>query len=162
MHTVRARHPSPIVAVSAQLSLLSNPSPAVNGRFLSPALQLLNPCPCHSVPPAPRYARFLALHAVHPRQLLVPTADIALLWHTHMGLSWSYTDTWAELASLAVQHGLGRGAEGTEVGEQQPGGVGFNGAGVTLPRPDYLALSSRKREEAFATTALLYAETFGA
>lgn len=32
----------------------------------------------------------MALHARHPGVLLVPTADIALMWHTHMALSGEY------------------------------------------------------------------------
>lgn len=40
----------------------------------------------------PRYARFIALRVLHPDapQPLVPPADVALMWHAHMGLSGDY------------------------------------------------------------------------
>ncbi|KAG2432250.1 hypothetical protein HXX76_009168 [Chlamydomonas incerta] len=39
-----------------------------------------------------RYVKFLRLHAAYPQEVLVPAADVALLWHTHLGLSEKYEE----------------------------------------------------------------------
>ncbi len=39
-----------------------------------------------------RYRQFMSLHAKYPNVLLVPTADIALMWAAHMGLSQQYAE----------------------------------------------------------------------
>ncbi|KAG2482483.1 hypothetical protein HYH03_018590 [Edaphochlamys debaryana] len=49
-----------------------------------------------------RYVRFLRLQAAHASTPLVPTADIALIWHSHLGLSADYA------AACAVLNGPGR------------------------------------------------------
>ena len=50
-----------------------------------------------SLCPTCSYARFLALHAKHPEAVLVPTADIALMWHTHLANSRQYSEACLEL-----------------------------------------------------------------
>ena len=63
-----------------------------------------------------RYARFLAMHAAHPDLLLVPAADIALFWHTHIGMSDQYEVACGRLfggassSSAAAGGGAGGGA----------------------------------------------------
>jgi hypothetical protein len=44
-----------------------------------------------------RYAAFLELHADNPEATLVPTADIALVWHAHMALSGEYSNACREM-----------------------------------------------------------------
>ncbi|GLC51859.1 hypothetical protein PLESTB_000556200 [Pleodorina starrii] len=50
-----------------------------------------------------RYVRFLELHADHPGLTLVPTADIALVWHTHLGLSGDYAAACGEIFGRQVE-----------------------------------------------------------
>ena len=94
----------------------------------------------HSTTPKHRYARFLALHAAHPEQpLLVPAADIALMWHTHLGLSGQYTAACRELfGPVLAPYGLD-----------------------PLWRPDYLDLTVEQLEVAYGKTAELYEAMFG-
>ncbi len=70
---------------------------------------------------------------VHPDVTLVPTADIALLWHTHLGLSGDYVDTCRRL-----------------LGEE----AGMWG-------PDYLHLDPAKLMAAYGETAKLYEQNYG-
>ncbi|PNH11848.1 hypothetical protein TSOC_001278, partial [Tetrabaena socialis] len=80
-----------------------------------------------------RYDRFLALHADHPAATLVPTADIALMWHTHVALSSSYTATCRQLF----------------------------GAQAEPWRPDYVDLDLQQTAAAYGETARLYAAKYG-
>ncbi|PNH05149.1 hypothetical protein TSOC_008554 [Tetrabaena socialis] len=80
-----------------------------------------------------RYERFLALHADHPAATLVPTADIALMWHTHVGMSSSY--------AAACRQLYGQEAEPW--------------------RPDYVDLDLQQTAEAYSQTAQLYAAKYG-
>ncbi|KXZ51533.1 hypothetical protein GPECTOR_12g496 [Gonium pectorale] len=75
-----------------------------------------------------RYERFLRLRAAHPRVALVPAADIALLWHTHLGLSGEYEAACAEWL-------------GPEAGPWEP---------------EYLSLERGRMVVAYGMTAALY------
>ncbi|KAG2445027.1 hypothetical protein HYH02_008895 [Chlamydomonas schloesseri] len=86
-----------------------------------------------------RYARFLALHAAHPQQLLVPAADIALLWHTHLGLSGQYAAACRQLFGPSVS------SYGME----------------PVWRPDYLDLTVEQLEAAYGQTAALFEAMYG-
>ncbi|KXZ47917.1 hypothetical protein GPECTOR_32g530 [Gonium pectorale] len=87
-----------------------------------------------------RYGRFLALHAAHPSVPLVPAADIALLWHTHLGLSGEYEAACGKL--------FGAKSEG---GWAEP----------SAWRPDYLSMGPEQMAEAYGNTANLYVEAHG-
>ncbi|KXZ47916.1 hypothetical protein GPECTOR_32g529 [Gonium pectorale] len=87
-----------------------------------------------------RYGRFLALHAAHPSVPLVPAADIALLWHTHLGLSGQYEAACGKL--------FGAKSEG---GWAEP----------SAWRPDYLSMGPEQMAEAYGNTANLYVEAYG-
>ncbi|KXZ45949.1 hypothetical protein GPECTOR_49g533 [Gonium pectorale] len=89
------------------------------------------------------YARFLALHAAHPSVPLVPAADIALLWHTHLGLSGQYEAACGKL--------FGAGDEGGW-GEQRA---------AACWRPHYLGMGPEEMAQAYGNTAKLYGEAYG-
>ncbi|GIL48438.1 hypothetical protein Vafri_4955, partial [Volvox africanus] len=78
---------------------------------------------------AERYLCFRQLHRDHPEVTLVPTADIALMWHTHLGLSQEYAEVCKEMFGTTAQ------------GE------------VNLWRPDYLDITDQ------CQLAALYVET---
>ncbi|GLI70668.1 hypothetical protein VaNZ11_015607, partial [Volvox africanus] len=50
-----------------------------------------------------RYVRFLQLYRDHMDRTLVPTADIALIWHTHLGLSGEYTELCTKMFGKALR-----------------------------------------------------------
>ncbi|KAG2496008.1 hypothetical protein HYH03_005930 [Edaphochlamys debaryana] len=79
-----------------------------------------------------RYGRFLELHKRYPNRLLVPAADMALFWHTHLAISGCYA-----LATLDL------------FGQDDPW------------RPDYLDLDEVQRPTLYAETARLYESEFG-
>ncbi|KAG2432247.1 hypothetical protein HXX76_009165 [Chlamydomonas incerta] len=85
-----------------------------------------------------RYNKFLRLHAAHPQEVLVPAADVALLWHTHLGLS----DKYEEMCGRVF----------CELQETQP---------PALWRPDYLTLSPEQLSAAYGKTAALYTAACG-
>ncbi|KAG2500548.1 hypothetical protein HYH03_001322 [Edaphochlamys debaryana] len=85
-----------------------------------------------------RYVRFLQLLAANPSMPLVPAADIALLWHTHMGLSDSYE------ALCTTMYGR----------DEATGQVRFQG-------PDYLDLDPASYEASYEETTRLYEKTYG-
>lgn len=88
---------------------------------------------CHGAPPR-RYTRFLQLHAAHPDAPLVPTADVALMWHTHLGLSESYAAMCGE-------------AFGTK---------------RTAPwAPAYLAMGREQLAQGYSATARMWWEAYG-
>ncbi|EFJ51301.1 hypothetical protein VOLCADRAFT_87985 [Volvox carteri f. nagariensis] len=81
-----------------------------------------------------RYIRFLELHRQHPEVTLVPTADIALMWHTHLGMSKEYAEACEKLF----------------------------GAEAAPWRPDYLDLGDpAKLAGMYSETAQLYQEKYG-
>ncbi|KAG2432248.1 hypothetical protein HXX76_009166 [Chlamydomonas incerta] len=84
-----------------------------------------------------RFTKLLRLHAAHPQEVLVPAADVALLWHTHLGLS----DKYEEMC----------GSVFCELQETQP----------ALWRPDYLTLSPEQLSAAYGKTAALYTAAYG-
>ncbi|GIL57906.1 hypothetical protein Vafri_13117 [Volvox africanus] len=86
-----------------------------------------------------RYGRFLEMLAAHPGLTLVPAADIALMWHTHLGLSGDYA---AAAKAIAVQSGLDCGS-----------GTNF--------RPMYLDLDGAPLRVAYNSTVRLYEQTYG-
>ncbi|KAG2432246.1 hypothetical protein HXX76_009164 [Chlamydomonas incerta] len=69
---------------------------------------------------ARRYARFLALHAAHPEVLLVPAADVALLWHTHLGLSDKYEEMCDKLFGGRNTAAAGGGASSSAAAAEEP------------------------------------------
>ncbi|GLI69358.1 hypothetical protein VaNZ11_013946 [Volvox africanus] len=80
-----------------------------------------------------RYVRFLQLHRDHPEATLIPTADIALMWHTHLGLSREYAEVCKEMFGTSAQ------------GE------------VNLWRPDYLDITDQcKLAALYVDTARLF------
>ncbi|GLI63284.1 hypothetical protein VaNZ11_006190 [Volvox africanus] len=85
-----------------------------------------------------RYGRFLELLVAHPGLTLVPAADIALMWHTHLGLSGDYA---AAAKAIAVQPG--------------------SDCGGTIIRPMYLDLEGAPLRVAYNSTARLYEQTYG-
>ncbi|KAG2446972.1 hypothetical protein HYH02_008126 [Chlamydomonas schloesseri] len=84
-----------------------------------------------------RFTKFLRLHAAHPQEVLVPAADIALIWHTYLGLSDKYEEMCARVFS--------------ELPANQP----------ALWRPDYLTLLPDQIPAAYGKTAALYTAAFG-
>ncbi|KAG2440942.1 hypothetical protein HXX76_003795 [Chlamydomonas incerta] len=114
-----------------------------------------------------RYSQFLELHALHPHASLVPTADIALMWHTHMALHGEYARSCGELFSVAaatpaapapqqrLPAGTASGSSGG--GAHPPGGQDHS----YLFSPDYLRLRGIQLEAAFAETARLYEDKYG-
>ncbi|PNW76751.1 hypothetical protein CHLRE_11g469800v5 [Chlamydomonas reinhardtii] len=84
-----------------------------------------------------RFAKFLRLHIAYPQEVLVPAADIALIWHTYLGLS----DKYAEMCARVF----------CELQENQP----------ALWRPDYLTLSPNQLPAAYGKTAALYTAAYG-
>ena len=81
-----------------------------------------------------RYIRFLELHVAHPDVTLVPPADIALVWHTHLGLSGDY--------AAACEETFGRDVEPW--------------------RPDYLYITDPAQlAAAYGETARLYQQKYG-
>ncbi|PNW76750.1 hypothetical protein CHLRE_11g469750v5 [Chlamydomonas reinhardtii] len=90
-----------------------------------------------------RFAKFLRLHIAHPQEVLVPAADIALIWHTYLGLNDRYEEMWVLMFKrLQKDSPL----------QQLP---------AELWRPDYLALSPDMRAEAYGRTAVLYQQMYG-
>ncbi len=79
----------------------------------------------------------MRLHAAHPQEVLVPAADIALIWHTCIGLS----DKYEAMCARAFAH----------LPENQP----------ALWRPDYLTLLPHELPAAYGKTAALYAAAYG-
>ena len=90
-----------------------------------------------------RFSKFLRLHIAHPQEVLVPAADIALIWHTYLGLSDKYEEMWVLMFKRLQK----------ESPQQQPP--------AELWRPDYLALSPDMRAEAYGKTAALYQQMYG-
>ncbi|EFJ49929.1 hypothetical protein VOLCADRAFT_89428 [Volvox carteri f. nagariensis] len=99
-----------------------------------------------------RYGRFLDLLAAHPERTLVPSADIALMWHTHLGLSGSY-----------AMYGMGKG-ETAKTGPARAahtnGGTGGGLAAAPI-RPTYLDLEGVPLRVAYNETARLYERMYG-
>ncbi|PNW76747.1 hypothetical protein CHLRE_11g469650v5 [Chlamydomonas reinhardtii] len=90
-----------------------------------------------------RFSKFLRLHIAYPQEVLVPAADIALIWHTYLGLSDKYAEMWVLMFKrLQKDSPL----------QQLP---------AELWRPDYLALSPDMRAEAYGRTAVLYQQMYG-
>lgn len=77
----------------------------------------------------------MALHVLYPNVLLVPTADIALMWHTHMGLSAQYA-----------------AACGSLFGEAKPS---------QLWRPTFLELGPQQWWQGYAATKAMYETQYG-
>ncbi|KAG2495989.1 hypothetical protein HYH03_005914 [Edaphochlamys debaryana] len=98
-----------------------------------------------------RYGRFMELVRQHPDRTLVPAADIALVWHTHMGLSGSYAQACTALYGTSRDGGV------------LPSGGASSGRlqGRDLPRPDYLHLSIKRLAAAYGETAQLYEQEYG-
>ncbi|KAG2446971.1 hypothetical protein HYH02_008125 [Chlamydomonas schloesseri] len=84
-----------------------------------------------------RFTKFLRLHAAHPQEVLVPAADIALIWHTYLGLSDKYEEMCARVFS--------------ELPANKP----------ALWRPDYLTLLPDQIPAAYGKTAALYTAAYG-
>lgn len=80
-----------------------------------------------------RYCRFLSLHVRNPTAVLVPTADIALMWHTHLGMSSEYVSACRELLS---------------------------GAGGAPWSPAYVTLGREELARAYSDTARLWWESY--
>ncbi|KAG2430902.1 hypothetical protein HXX76_009875 [Chlamydomonas incerta] len=126
-----------------------------------------------------RYARFLALRAAHPHApLLVPAADIALMWHTHLAFADSYAAACERL--FGHLHGGGGGGSGSQGGgsaageEQQEaaaGGGAKAGKGdeeeqerrrrVVLWRPGYVEVERAELVAGYQATAALYEQEYG-
>ncbi|KAG2432249.1 hypothetical protein HXX76_009167 [Chlamydomonas incerta] len=85
-----------------------------------------------------RFTKFLRLHAAHPQEVLVPAADVALLWHTYLGLSDKYEEMCARVFC--------------DLQKAQP---------PALWRPDYLTLSPDQLSVAYGKTAVLYTAAYG-
>ncbi|GIL82560.1 hypothetical protein Vretifemale_11354, partial [Volvox reticuliferus] len=82
-----------------------------------------------------RYVRFLELSRDHVDKVLVPTADIALIWHTHLGLSDEYAATCKKMFHKVRDDPL---------------------------RPDYLYITDPDNlAAAYDETARLYQEKYG-
>ncbi|KAG2450511.1 hypothetical protein HYH02_005012 [Chlamydomonas schloesseri] len=133
-----------------------------------------------------RYSQFLELHALHPHAVLVPTADIALMWHTHIALHGEYarscgelfpstaTTTPANATAALKQHqqeqafpnsagGISVGSSGGGAGtaaDEQRHNEALRKYGY-LFSPDYLRLRGIRLEAAFAETARLYEAKYG-
>lgn len=95
---------------------------------------------------ARRYAQFVALRAKHPEAVLVPTADIALMWHTHL----ANTRHYAEACGLLLGGGGGGG-----------GVAGAQYDAATLWRPSYMWLPAEQWWAGYVATKGLYEATYG-
>ncbi|PNH06793.1 hypothetical protein TSOC_006798, partial [Tetrabaena socialis] len=110
-----------------------------------------------------RYCRFLALHAQHPEAALVPAADIALLWHTHLCLSGPYAAMCQQLFGTSP-----RGSEEGGPGSQEAGGQPAAGAWAAAAamaaagwRPEYLEMDPLQLAAAYGETGRLYELEYG-
>ncbi|GFR44539.1 hypothetical protein Agub_g5810, partial [Astrephomene gubernaculifera] len=109
-----------------------------------------------------RYLRFLRLHAAHPDSLLVPAADMALIWHTHLGLSGRYEHTCRQLFGRGRQEaGKEKETATSPTPDAGGGGTEAEAAEGYCWRPAYLDLDRQLLEEAYGSTARLYQEVYG-